>query len=475
MSKMDFFRFLTAVVVLALWTTGMAAADRADSIARDEYRRDDRIFSDKEYYYWDKGGKLEFSLPLPADSAQLFGSLIRLETSDGERFNLVLAAAPGRLPELLWLHGSEAVRISGYRVHSGDTVPVSFAFHGPRVRLEVADTAFSLPAPGLRSDQGYRIRLADGTDGIGVLKARGWRHISDKETRVPISPWFWIMIVILVDALVFVIVQLRKRRQRKLHLRSLETQTPLVADKFTVQFPTRNAVYLFGELRVFDCNGEEVSSRFSPLLRELFLLLVVKAPEGGISSKELTETLWIDKDDASAKNNRSVNLHKLRALLANVADCRIGRTAGKWLIQFDDSVYIDYFECLTDKIQPDRLTADHIRILSLMTLKGGLLPSCDYLWLDRYKSRITENMVGALLKYASLLGDHEASETKLQVCDIVLSFDATNESALRLKCLTYISMNKQFMAKSAYEHFCRIYRELYGEAFPKTYSDIISH
>ena len=76
-------------------------------------------------------------------------------------------------------------------------------------------------------------------------------------------------------------------------------------------------------LQVFERNGEEVSQRFSPLLRELFVLLILRSAENGISSEELTTMLWFDKDDVSAKNNRAVNLSKLRVLVESVGGCTI--------------------------------------------------------------------------------------------------------------------------------------------------------
>lgn len=472
---MDFVRFIALVFVLAAKLTALAAPGAGQDTAYREFIRDDRIFSDKEYYYWDKGGKVEFTVTVPDDSARVFESILRLETLDGERFNLMLSVYPGSDPEFLWIHDSEAIGLSGYKAPAADSIPLTFTFHGSKVSLSMPDTVFILPAQGLRSDQGYRIKLLSKENtAVRLSASRGWRHLSDKEDSSSLSTWFWIAIVVFVDALVFFIVQFRKRRQRRLHQQALDTRTPLVGSSSSVVFPRKNAVYLFGELRVLDRNGDDVSSRFSPLLRELFLLLLIKTPEGGITSKGLTEWLWADKDEASAKNNRSVNLHKLRTMLASIGGCRIERVDGKWQILFDENVYVDYFECLSEKMQPEKLSVDRVKILSSMTLKGGLLPSCDYIWLDQYKSRLTDNMISGLLRYASLLGENEAPETKLQICDIVLNFDSTNEAALRLKCLTYISMNKQFMAKRAYEHFCRIYSELYDEPFPKPYPDIIS-
>lgn len=471
---MDFLRFI-AVLLVAMAGIMPAVATPAALAENKEFLRDDRIFSDKDYYYWDKGGKVEMDISLPDSRLRIFESLLKLESIDGEKFNLVLLAYPESLPEFLWIHQSEVERLVPNSNPLTDTLTLVFTFHGSKVSLQLPDTTFSLPAQGLRSDQAYRIHtLEKANPRIALSDIRGWRHLSDKEESPIISTGVWIAIVVLVDAIVFFIVHYRRKHQKRLQQKELESKTALIDHHSTVQFPHRNAIYLFGELQVLDNEGQEVSGKFSPLLRELFLVLLLKTPEGGITSPKLTELLWFDKDEASAKNNRSVNLHKLRTLLAGVGNCKIERVGGKWQINFDDDTYIDYYECLSDKIQPEKLSADRVKILSAMTLKGGLLPSSDYLWLDKYKSRMTDNLIGGLLKYASILGEHEAPETKLYISDIVFSFDSTNEFALRLKCLTYQSINKQYMAKRAYEHFCRTYRELYGEDFTKSYNNIVS-
>ena len=57
---------------------------------------------------------------------------------------------------------------------------------------------------------------------------------------------------------------------------------------------------------------------------------------------------------------------------------------------------------------------------------------------------------------------------------LAILIDSVNEAALRLKCATYVSMRKQYMAKTTYEHFCREYKSLYDEPFEHSFNSIIS-
>lgn len=184
---------------------------------------------------------------------------------------------------------------------------------------------------------------------------------------------------------------------------------------------------------------------------------------------------WYDKPEAQARNNRAVNISKLRTLMADVGHCNIIKSDNHWKIVFDKEVFVDYYECLPQSIRPDSLTPDRVTVISAMTARGSLLSDLNYLWLDAYKSQCSNGLIDSLLKYASLLDDHSAFETRLSVADIIFRFDTVNESALRLKCLTYMALHKRYMAKMTYEHFCREYKALYGEDFQLSFNSILEH
>jgi hypothetical protein len=83
------------------------------------------------------------------------------------------------------------------------------------------------------------------------------------------------------------------------------------------EIPRKNAILLFGDLQVFDNDGVDITKFFTPLVKELFLLILLYSIKKGrgLTSEKLNEILWFDKSAKSARNNRSVNIAKLKSLL----------------------------------------------------------------------------------------------------------------------------------------------------------------
>lgn len=441
----------------------------------------DQMLNAKQFSYLDKGSIITLRILAPSADKTVFESLMRIESTDKELYNLILSRSPQAGTELLWVCNSEVekVKVASHNKDSlaADTVSVVFSVHFPAdsVYITTNGHSYAFSSYGIRSDRGYRFFvLGDKRSQLKLLGGRAELLVLGKEEQ-RLSAWYWILLIVVVDMIVFLGMHWRRKRQKRLAASNrIEILTSFGNESGTVQLPRCNAVYLFGGLQVFDSKGEEISQRFSPLLRELFILLILRSAENGISSEELTSMLWFDKDDVSAKNNRAVNLSKLRVLVESVGGCTISKIAGNWRLQFEKTAFVDYYECLPEKVRPDSLTTERIKIIAALTAKGALLNECDYLWLDSFKSRIADSLIESLLKYATLLDEHEAYDTKLLICDIIFRFDSVNEAALRLKCGTYVSMRKQYMAKTTYEHFCREYKSLYDEPFEHSFNSILS-
>lgn len=441
----------------------------------------DQILNTKQFNYLDKGSIIALRIATPAQDKVVFESLMRIESTDKELYNLILSHSPQVGAELLWVCNSEIekVRIDSYDIDSisSDTLSVVFSVHFPADSVYISANGHSYPfsSHGIRSDRGYRFHILGDKHSQLKLLSRQAELLTVGKEEQHLSAWYWILLIVVVDMIIFLGMHWRHRRQKRLKANNrIEILTSFGDEGGTVKLPRANAVYLFGGLQVFDNKGEEVSQRFSPLLRELFILLLLRSADNGISSEELTTTLWFDKDDVSAKNNRAVNLSKLRVLVESVGGCTIAKISGNWRVQFDKTAFVDYYECLPEKIRPDSLTTERIKIIAALTAKGSLLSECDYLWLDSFKSHMADNLIESLLKYATLLDEHEAYDTKLLISDIIFRFDSVNEPALRLKCGTYVAMRKQYMAKTTYEHFCREYKSLYDEPFEHSFNSIIS-
>ena len=76
---------------------------------------------------------------------------------------------------------------------------------------------------------------------------------------------------------------------------------------------------------MIDRNGKDITGQFTPLPKKLllFILLHSLGNDKGVSSDVLYETFWFDKSPESARNNRAVNIVKLKSLLDNLDSASI--------------------------------------------------------------------------------------------------------------------------------------------------------
>ena len=440
------------------------------------------ILNSGQFVYLNQGGELVFQYSSNLKKFSLFESLLKIESVDKEKYNLFFSSTPDSGTDLLWVFDSEVEKRKVWSAADlqlmSDTVQLSFVvrFSSDSVTVSINDKNLSYGSIGLKSDKGYRFSLFDNkaTSFIQCHNHHMTLFANDK-TGIDSSSWYWFIVIIIVDVVIFGLMHLRRRRIRRAENEmKVDIRSSLMDKSASVVLPQRNAIYLFGGLQVYDRNGEEISKRFSPLLKELFVCLLLYSAHNGISNDELIKLLWYDKSEGSAKNNRAVNISKLRLLLENVDGCVIAKEAGYWKMKFASEVFIDYYECLPARNSFNKITPTRIEILAALICKGSFLQEFDSLWMDSFKSKLADSFIEVLLKYNSLLGEFEASETKLLISDMIFSFDSVNEEALHIKCLTYVTMHKRFMAKITYDHFCHEYKSLYGEEYLRSFSSVIS-
>jgi hypothetical protein len=71
---------------------------------------------------------------------------------------------------------------------------------------------------------------------------------------------------------------------------------------------TKSCISLLGGFNIKDSNGIDITEKFTPRLKSLFLLLFLytETDYRGLTDKEIEDYLWMGKDEESARNNRSV-------------------------------------------------------------------------------------------------------------------------------------------------------------------------
>ncbi|RED94966.1 Kelch repeat-containing protein [Marinoscillum furvescens] len=231
----------------------------------------------------------------------------------------------------------------------------------------------------------------------------------------------------------------------------------------------KSAILFLGGFQVLDKQGNEISEKFSSTLRTLLtMLLLYSSNKGkGVPSNFIWEALWSDKSQNSARNNRNVNIKKLRDLLESVGDITIKSTSDKWQITFDEEVFFDYgylIECLEEQrpITP--------ALLGLIK-RGNILPSLELDWVDGYKAKLSNKIVDYLITN-SRVNPHDA-DIQLDIADSIFQHDIINQDALSIK-VRYLNAKKKFaLAKKCYESYEKEYELLYGEAFDVPFDEFV--
>jgi DNA-binding SARP family transcriptional activator len=243
--------------------------------------------------------------------------------------------------------------------------------------------------------------------------------------------------------------------------------------QLTPSVPTAN-IFFFGQFEVMDKNGNDLTKLFTPLLKELFLLIALYSLRSGkgISSEKLYSTLWRDKSSKDAQNNRSVNMVKLKAILDRLGTCAIVKEADKWVFQYHaDEIDIDLAKFFHLLQAPHLLDKAHVRQVLQIIHRGAFLTDTSYDWLDDIQSEISGKVLDSLSE--ALTPFATDSELLLEIAGSIFLFDPINEEALRVKCRSLSSLGRHSMAKAAFEKFTREYHQMYGEEFQQSFQEVI--
>lgn len=277
--------------------------------------------------------------------------------------------------------------------------------------------------------------------------------------------------ILLADLSVFAALHVRRRRARS----AGRSEEPVVISsrRYAATGPSgRSGIYLFGGFRVLAADGSDVTARFSPILKELLLLLACHTPQGGISWEQMRMILWFDKDEKSALNNRSVSFFKLRALLRDVGNFDILNNQGRWTLEAAPAL-VDYYR-FVELARAGVLTRSQVEELLSIVGPGPLLVGFDELWADPLKAEVTDSILTVLTHFAFGLEIRGHEELLLDVCDAIAKFDPLNETALAVRCKVYREKGNNILSRQVFASFQKEYQAVYGEPFSREYSEIIS-
>jgi DNA-binding SARP family transcriptional activator len=284
-----------------------------------------------------------------------------------------------------------------------------------------------------------------------------------------------VLFVIVISVGVYLAYK-RKKLKGKIEGNASDAEPVDVIDK---PYPglNKNSIFLFGDMQVFDDQGTDMTASFTPLIKELFLVILLHSIrwERGINSEKLKELLWSDKTTESARNNRSVNLTKLKSILGRIKNCQVVLAGSHWKIVFENTNtrvdYQDYLAIIRSKKLPDRSTIEE---LINITRKGSFLLNLEYEWLDTFKSDISNEVVNTYLQFAGSMQISDDPEFLIGLANNIFYFDPANEEAMILKCRAFACLGKHSLAKSTFASFTKEYSNIYGEDFNRDLSDILN-
>jgi len=266
----------------------------------------------------------------------------------------------------------------------------------------------------------------------------------------------------------------------------LEPLNPLVAvdslenlnpPDMELELESHASIQLFGAFELLDRDENPLTPQFSPLLKELFLIILLNTivQKTGISSKKLNEIFWRSKSDKDANNNRSVNIAKLKSILDKVDSLTVVNEHSKWFVRYDPSVVqvdlAEFQDLVASEGKVDRYKIS--KVLAYLQ-KGGLLKHTEYDWLDDFKSKISNLVIDKLVDLTGYLTPAKDADTLLKIANCIFSFDPINEQALSLKCKALASIGRHSLAQSTYQHYSKEYEKMYGEPFGIAFNDIVT-
>lgn len=254
------------------------------------------------------------------------------------------------------------------------------------------------------------------------------------------------------------------------------TESPVVGSSVPIIGEIDYQIVFFGGFQVFNNELIDITNKFSPLLKELFLLIILNTFKNnkGIGSEKITEILWFDKTEKNARNNKAVNIAKLRNILGEIGDCELTKKTGYWKIVVDNNKNkIDYLDFLNITSSKKNLTKQKINKLIKITEKGAFLHNVQYEWLDEFKASVSETIIDTLVEFAESCDIKKDSEFIIQLADCIFNFDLVNEEAMILKCKAEYCLGKHGLAKATYERFFKEYLTMYGQEYENSFLKVL--
>jgi len=245
-----------------------------------------------------------------------------------------------------------------------------------------------------------------------------------------------------------------------------------------IERKTNNSIYFMGGFQIYNRNGQNITHSFSPTLKQLFLFIFMYTNKNGkgVSSQKLDEELWYDKIGESARNNRNVNISKLRTILAEMDGIELVNENSYWKLKMGEPIYCDYIEIfqLLSKSKSKSLTEAETNYLISLLLVGEFLPLVQTEWMDNFKSKFTNDITGGITLLFKEKEIKNNASLLYNLADCIFLHEPLNDDALAIKCTVFYNMGKLDRAKQTYDSFCKDYKKTLGIDYSISFKEIVN-
>jgi DNA-binding SARP family transcriptional activator len=291
--------------------------------------------------------------------------------------------------------------------------------------------------------------------------------------------WYLLLLLLLPLGFFFWKKTLKKQRQS---IQRVHEPIDVSSDKINYETILNgdevrsSSITLLGDFKIIDDVGVDVTGYFTSVTTQMFLLCLLSSIKNGkgISSQELRNLLWYDKDDDSARNNRNVNASKLRVILKNLKGFEIQNNNSYWTITLGKEIFCDYKNvCSLIKYienEKDYTRKDYLNELLNLASTGILLPNMQLECLDAYKAEYSNLVIEKLFQIMER-EDIKSDLTMIaKIATVILLHDSIDEEATTKKCYALYHLGKKGKAKQCFEKFAENYRNLLDTEYKYTFN-----
>lgn len=241
---------------------------------------------------------------------------------------------------------------------------------------------------------------------------------------------------------------------------------------------TANAVYLFGDFKVYNRSGQDITHLFSKKIRQMFVLILLSTiEEGGISSRRINECIWPDKDPASVKNIKGVAMSNLRKALEDMEGVSVTYGDGLFRIQTGPTFYCDYLQ-FNDSVKEyiqrrkESLTLTRLESFVRILLRGRFLMSFDLACFDRYKDSFEEKVMKITPVEMNRLYKEGRYDEVLRLATAVFTLDPLSEAAMWYEVNSLKKIKKNEQARERYYFFKITFTKSMGTEYKRSFEDV---